>query len=300
MDTTLDKDGSSYKSHLLSTIIEAYHDTSANILYLNLNSVLDKSNLIQFITTSDPESLDSMLSKEECLEMQCMLFLFLVSNIILVSTSTLSAEMEWVHIFKALGSMKRTLSMGLQEYLEAVFSQNRQSQELLKSQLCPGKTVPILAFVFNIYDYIRSKEKGFKIDTASVENQTKTFLKYIHRSSLSKNLFSLDQNQASFIVSLSHSQNTSLYQLVMGIQDEERPYGMKAIRMWIQNRSKANHQSPKKPNDTPMNNNSRNKKDRYVVKSENTLSSKAWFTVTEKVKYYLLEEKLDELLASIP
>lgn len=293
MDDMLDRDGFVLDHKMLSSTIEAYHDHSSSTIYLNFTSVLDKSNLMHLIMSATPESLDNILSREEALELQCLLYLFMVSNVILIATSTLSIEMDWINTLKTLGAMKRAIMPELSDYLDQVFSQNRIVYDALKSSYCPGRTSPWIAFVINIQDYIRRQETEFKVDMTSLENQVRAFMKYTSRSGQCKNLFALDPNQISHLVSLSNNTNMNAYNLLMGYTDE-KPYGVKALRSWIIGKTKLLYTQPRK---SPESHNHKGKKERFN-RPENLewVSSRIWFAIAEKIKYYLLEEKLEAIL----
>lgn len=281
----------------IGTYIEAYHDTSTNTIYLNYTSTLDKTTILDFLQNDD-DPIYETITREEYLELQCLLFLFFVSNIIFVLHSSLNFDLEWISIFKLLGNMKQSILPDLKSFLKTTFvNSSTITNDILESQYCPVNNVPIILCVFNAKNHVKtdttSKGKRDFGQFLNLELQVKSVLRKCKINGC-KDLYTLD-SQCSQAVILGDDVNQNTYNLMLGTKGVEtgKGYGIKQLKRLIQQVHKSltqrNYQHYNKG------------KERYVkissLESQNTLlTSRTWFMITEKVKYFLLEEIIENSL----
>lgn len=288
----------------MGTFIEAYHDVPSNTIYLNYTSALDKTTVLDLFQNED-EDIYERITNEEYLELQCFLFLFLVSNIVLVLQSSLSIDTEWISIFKMLGNLKKSIQSDLKAFIKKSFLNSTTiTNEILENQFCPVNCVPIISCVFPVknlpkFDYKKDKmsKRDFLFQLhSSLEHQVKGILRKCKNNGC-KDLYNLDTSQCTHVVILGNDINHNTYELIMGSDSEtDKKYGIKQLKSWIQQKHKLFTQKV-----TDQHQIFSKGKERYVKAStlenqQHMLNSKTWFFITERVRYFLLEDIVENPL----
>lgn len=289
----------------MGTFIEAFHDLTTNVIYLNHTSALDSTTILDLFQNED-DNIYELITKEEYLELQCFLFLFLVSNIVLVLQSSLSIDNEWISIFKLLGNLKHSIQDDLKEFIKKSFLNSASiTNDILESQYCPVNSVPIISCVFPVknlpkFDYKKDKGTGrdflFQLHS-SLEYQAKGILRKCKNNG-KKDLFNLDPTQCTHVVVLGNDFNQNTYDLLLGNDSTEieKKFGIKQLSTWIHQKHKLFTQKI-----TDQHQIFNKGKERYVKASslenqQQLLNSRTWFLIAEKVRYYLLEDIVENSL----
>eukprot|EP01080_Neovahlkampfia_damariscottae_P009560 gene9560-1763_t len=140
--------------------IQSFHDTKKNEIHLFLSTFLDVSNLMNC-----SESIENEIENHEFLLIQSLILIFNISHIILIYHPKTTFNLKLLKYFRILQILKQNLSGDISNSLE----QSKYSSILKFSSLySPGKTLPVLGFIF---------QEGKKEDEKEVEQQIRTIIK---------------------------------------------------------------------------------------------------------------------------
>ncbi|XP_053379318.1 nonsense-mediated mRNA decay factor SMG8-like isoform X1 [Mercenaria mercenaria] len=100
--------------------IECYYDVDSSVVYLHLTSILDSyrlTSVCQKLKDASIKDFQTLWQQEDCHNAKCLLFLFQVSHILVISHPSSSFDITYVRLFRILDSIRMKVQKCVTEQL---------------------------------------------------------------------------------------------------------------------------------------------------------------------------------------
>eukprot|EP00761_Pharyngomonas_kirbyi_P003911 gb/GECH01003915.1/.p1 GENE.gb/GECH01003915.1/~~gb/GECH01003915.1/.p1 ORF type:complete len:963 (+),score=252.86 gb/GECH01003915.1/:1-2889(+) len=213
--------------------LETYHDSSKNLIYMYLSTVIDPSNSLkeyQNYKRNNGSNDDYIMSFSEFMEeksymlLRAQLFMFQTCHIITFIESKPIFDMNHIRTFRALQLLKQSHNERFLSYLD---SSQHTSNMKLSSLYSPGRVLPVISFVFqhpnveSLGQNVPSVLEKLNQMEQSLESQTRLLLrksKFAGTDATRTPLFMLDPMKCVFIMGKNTIDETGQDPLVSFLQ----------------------------------------------------------------------------------